>query len=374
MKRSIHVATISGIPIKINYTWFIIFALVVFTLAKGYFPVELPGEGDLTYWIMAVAAACLLFISLLLHELSHAIVAVKNDLPMKGITLFVFGGVAHMEKEPQSPIVEFKMAIAGPACSLLISVLFFLLTNVFFYLKFPLWAVVITSYLSMINLGVAIFNLIPGFPPDGGRLLRAALWKYFNDIKKATLIATNCGKGFAYILMGFGLLNIFAASFLSGVWFIFIGLFLLEAAEVSYQQTAMKNILSGILTKEIMTKDVVAVDAELHLNDLVDKYFFRYRFTSFPVISSDALVGLITLHNVKDVPRERWGETLTKEAMVPLSSLILIGPDVEVMEALSKMAANGIGRLIVVQDHKILGFLSQRDVMRLFEVRLDLKT
>jgi CBS domain-containing protein len=226
----------------------------------------------------------------------------------------------------------------------------------------------------MINLGVAIFNLIPGFPLDGGRLLRAALWKYFNDIKKATLIATNCGKGFAYILMGFGLLNIFAASFLSGVWFIFIGLFLLEAAEVSYQQTAMKNILSGILTKEIMTKDVVAVDAELHLNDLVDKYFFRYRFTSFPVISSDALVGLITLHNVKDVPRERWGETLTKEAMVPLSSLILIGPDVEVMEALSKMAANGIGRLIVVQDHKILGFLSQRDVMRLFEVRLDLKT
>jgi len=373
MKRSVQVASVLGIPIKINYSWLIVFGLVVFTLAKGYFPFEVPGLAEVSYWLMAIAASLLLFTSLLLHELSHSAVAIKNDLPIRGITLFVFGGVAQMEREPQDPKTEFKMAIAGPICSLVIALIFFAITNLLYFLRAPMAVIVVTDYLMLLNIGVAIFNLIPGFPLDGGRVLRATLWAYFKDMKKATRIASNFGKAFAYLLMAFGILNLFSTSFINGIWLIFIGLFLLEAAETSYQQVAMKNILSGIRVRDIMTKDVVVVDASEKLDKLVHDDFFRYRFTSFPVIEHNSLIGLLTLHNVRDVEREKWTNTTAKDAMIPLSRAILTHPDVEIMDALTKMATSGVGRLIVVQDHSILGILSQRDVMRLFEVRVDLE-
>jgi CBS domain-containing protein len=278
-----------------------------------------------------------------------------------------------MEREPQDPWTEFKMAIAGPLCSLVIALFFFAATKLFYNLNAPMAVIVITDYLALLNVGVAIFNLIPGFPLDGGRVLRAGLWAYFKDLKKATRIASNFGKGFAYILMAFGLLNIFSTSFINGVWLIFIGLFLLEAAETSYQQVAMKNVLGGVRVKDIMTKDVVVVDAGQTLDKLVHDDFFRYRFTSFPVIENSSLIGLLTLHNVRDVAREKWPATTAKDAMVPLSDSILTNPDVEITDALSKMAGSGIGRLIVVEDHALMGILSQRDVMRLFEVRIDLE-
>jgi CBS domain-containing protein len=225
----------------------------------------------------------------------------------------------------------------------------------------------------LINTIVAIFNLVPGFPLDGGRILRATLWHFYHDLKRATRVASNFGKGFAYVLMGIGILNIFAASLISGIWFIFIGLFLLEAAETSYKQVEMKKALSGIHVRDIMTKNVVTIDAKTTLDKLVDEFFFKFRFTSFPVISEDMLVGLLTLHNVKDIAKSKWGETTAEQAMVRLSDSILIKQSADVMTALSKMVGSGIGRLIVIEDHKVVGILSQRDIMRLFEVRIDLE-
>ncbi|MEA3494072.1 MAG: site-2 protease family protein, partial [Candidatus Margulisiibacteriota bacterium] len=208
MRNSFRLTTLFNIPVEINISWFIILGLVVFTLAQGYFPVTNPELSEGTHWFMAIIAALLLFASLLAHELSHSLVAKRNRLPIHGITLFVFGGVAHMSKEPQSPAVEFKMAIAGPLMSFFLSACFFALSRSFYFLGFPGAVVSITNYLFILNLAVGIFNLIPGFPLDGGRIFRSILWNYYKDIKKATAIASAFGKGFAFFLMGIGFLNL----------------------------------------------------------------------------------------------------------------------------------------------------------------------
>ena len=374
MNKSIHIITILGIPIEINYSWFVIFFLVTWTLAQNYFPLAIPHAPAFVYWIISIIAACLFFISLLAHELSHSIVAIKNKLPISGITLFVFGGVAHMTKEPETPAIEFKMAAAGPLCSFAISLLFFVLTQLFYSLKFPMALVVTTDYLSFINLMVGIFNLIPGFPLDGGRILRAALWSLFGDIKKATQIASSFGKGFAYFLMGLGFFYLISGAVLSGIWFIFIGFFLRDAASVSYQQVVFKKYLSGVKVRDIMTKNVVTVNGDLTLLSIVDDYFFKFRFTSIPVVTDDGEIkGIVTIHSVKDVPRDRWAATNVSEAMIPLKSDLVVTPRTDILDALAQMAGNGIGRLLVTQGGKLVGIISQRDVIRLFEVREDLE-
>jgi len=373
MKRSFKLVTLFNIPIEINYTWFIILGLVIFTLARGYFPATNPELSAPAHWLMAIIAAILLFASLLAHELSHSIVANRNDLPIHGITLFVFGGVAHLEKEPPSPMVEFKMAIAGPAMSFSLAIIFFALTQMLYNLGVAPYILSITNYLFIINLVVGIFNLIPGFPLDGGRIFRAALWSFMKDLKKATGIASAFGRGFAFFLMAVGLLEIFAGAFISGIWLIFIGLFLQEAAEVSYRQVVMKKILAGVNVENLMTKSVVTVPANLTLNKLVDEYFFRFRYTSFPVVEDDTLLGLIMLHDVKGIERERWPQVTAREIMIPISGQLLINKKAEVTEALAKMANNGIGRLLVIEDSKLIGILSQRDVMRLFEFKTEIE-
>jgi len=371
--KSFKLATFFNIPVHINYSWFIVLGLVIYTLAQGYFPTTNPEQGAAVHWLMAVIAAILLFASLLAHELSHSVVAKRNQLSIRGITLFIFGGVAHMEEEPPTPAVEFKMAVAGPLMSFFISLLFFGLTQAFYLLGFPRTVISITNYLFILNLFVGIFNLTPGFPLDGGRILRAALWQYYKDMRKATAIASGFGKAFAYFLMALGFLSLFTGSIISGVWFIFIGLFLQEAADMSYRQVIMKKILSGIRVENIMTKNLVTVPADIPLNQLVDEYFFKHRYTSFPVIEDDTLLGLITLHDVKEIPRERWAETSAKETMTALGSELVIDKKADIMEALSKMAATGFGRLLVIEDSKLIGIVSQRDITRLFEFKKEIE-
>lgn len=372
MRRTFKFITLFNIPVEINFSWFIILGLVIFTLAQGYFPLTNPELGKAAHWLMAIIAAILLFASLLAHELSHSLVAVKNKLPIRGITLFIFGGVAHMEKEPSSPGIEFKMAIAGPIMSFFLSLLFLGLTQAFYNLGFPRAILSITNYLFILNLVVGIFNLIPGFPLDGGRVLRAALWSCYKDLRKATSIASTCGKGFALFLIAIGFLNLFAGSIISGIWFIFIGLFLQEAAEVSYRQVVMKKFLSGAKVENVMTKDVITVDGEIPLDKLVDNYFFKLRHTTFPVVEDDTILGIITLHDIKEIPRGNWHQTLAKDAMTPLTKGLTASKNMDAMEALSKMATNGVSRLLVIEDSKLVGILSQRDIIRLFEFKTEI--
>lgn len=372
MKNSFKLATFFHIPIEINYSWFIVLGLVIFTLANGYFPATNPELEPIAHWLMALIAALLLFASLLAHELSHSVVAQRNNLPIKGITLFVFGGVAQMEKEPQTPSVEFKMAIAGPLMSFFLAGVFFLLTQAMFNLHAPRAFISITNYLSILNIMVGLFNLIPGFPLDGGRVFRAILWHFSKDLRKATAIASGMGKGFAYFLMGVGFINLFFGGIISGIWFIFIGLFLQEAADVSYRQVMIKKLLSGVKVDQFMSRNIVAVPAGIPLDVLVNDFFLKYKFTSFPVIQEDQLLGLITLHDVKEVPRDKWATITAREITIPMAKKILIDHRADAMHAMSKLANNGVGRLLVFDDHKLVGILSQRDVMRLFEVKTEL--
>ncbi|MGB9612837.1 MAG: site-2 protease family protein [Candidatus Margulisiibacteriota bacterium] len=373
MKRSFKLITLFGIPVEINYTWFIILGLVIFTLARGYFPATDPELSTLTHWLMALVAAILLFASLLAHEFSHSLVAQRNNLPIHGITLFVFGGVAHLEQEPPTPMIEFKMAIAGPIMSFFLSAVFYILTQILGVLAAPRYLLSILSYLYILNLVVGIFNLVPGFPLDGGRLLRAALWGWFKDLKKATAIASAFGKGFAFFLIAIGFINLFTGAVISGIWLIFIGLFLQEAAEVSYRQVVMKKILTGVRVENLMTRNVVTVPANLTINRLLDDYFFRFRFASFPAVEDDTLLGLVTLHAIKEVEREKWPQLTARDIMIPLSPRLTISKEVEVTQALAKMASSGLGRLLVIEDSKLIGILSQRDIMRLFEFKAELE-
>jgi Zn-dependent protease len=367
--RSFKLVTLFNIPVEINYSWFIILGLVIFSLARGYFPVTNPALPEAVYWLMAAIAALLLFASLLAHEFSHALVAMRNDLPIHGITLFVFGGVAHLSKEPASPAVEFRMAAAGPAMSFFLAAVFFALTQVFYGFGLPDYLLSIFNYLFILNLAVGIFNLIPGFPLDGGRLLRSALWQFSKNIKWATRVASLFGKIFAFILIAYGLLNLFTGSLITGLWFIFIGLFLQEAADTSYQQIVMKKALTGVRVGSVMTRSVVTVPAELTVDKLVDEYFFRFRFTSFPVVEDDHLLGLVTLHAVKEIEKAKWPQTTARQIMAPLSAGLVIGQEMEVIDALAQMAGAGSSRLLIAQDHKLIGILTQRDITRLFEFK-----
>lgn len=373
MRKSFRLITLFNIPVEINFSWFIILGLVIFTLARGYFPYTNPELGAAAHWLMAIIAAFLLFASLLAHEFSHSLVAIKHNLSIRGITLFVFGGVAHMEQEPSSPSVEFKMAIAGPAMSFFLAILFFALTQVVYILGLPKAILSITNYLFILNLIVGIFNLIPGFPLDGGRVLRATLWNYYKDIKKATAIASGFGKGFAFFLIAVGFLNLFTGSIIAGIWFIFIGFFLQEAAEVSYRQVVMKKILSGTKVLDLMTQNVITVPADITLDKLVDDFFFKTRHATFPVVEDDTILGLVTLHDIKEVAKNKWPETTAKEIMIPLRKDFVISKDADVMIALARLASNGIGRLLVIEDSKLLGILSQRDIMRLFEFKSEIE-
>jgi len=373
MKTAVRIFTIFDIPIEINYSWFIIFSLVFISLSRGYFPLTLPGFSSLSHWILGAIATILLFTCLLIHELSHSYVAIKYGLPIHGITLFIFGGVAHMEKEPSSPKVEFQMAIAGPIASLVLSAFFFLLAQIFYFTGTNQAAIAISTYLFVLNLIIAVFNMIPGFPLDGGRVLRATIWHYTHDFKQATHVASNLGKGFAFFLMAFGLFSLIKGSFISGLWLIFIGLFVQEAADISYKQVLMKKALEGVRITDIMTKNVITVSADLPLDKLVDDYFFRFRFSSFPVISSnDQLVGIITLHDVKEIPREKWPISKTSDHMTFISEKIIAHQNTNVMAVLPKMAKNDLGRLLIIENNKLIGILSHRDINRLYEFKNDL--
>ena len=374
MRKGFDLFSIGGIRISLHYSWFVVLGLVVWSLAVKVFPQAYPGFGKTTIWLVSVAAALLLFISVLLHELSHSFVANRMGLGIHGITLFIFGGIAHLGKEPDDPNVELKVAIAGPACSLVLAVVFFavylaLLTE---YGRTPIVAVL--EYLWYTNAALVAFNLVPGFPLDGGRILRAILWKRNKDIRRATRIASLFGRGFAILLILGGLLEIFLRGDLSGIWYVLIGMFLQQAAEGSYQQVLVRNALSGVRVRQTMTTDVVYVSPQLTLVELVESFFFKYRFNSFPVVDGASLVGIVDVDEVKRVPREEWHSVTVSEVMTSMSDELVLRPEDDAVDALTKMLKSGWGMLPVVEGGRLLGVLTRRDVMTLLKIKTDLGT
>jgi Zn-dependent protease len=372
MKTSVTIGSASGIPIDINYTWIIIFGLVSWTLATGWFPAYNPGLPAASYWIASVFSALLLFASILLHELSHSYIAKKNGIPIKRITLFIFGGVAQMEKEPDSPAAEFRMAAAGPVCSAFLALLCFAAYQSASLFGMEPLVISVIGYTGIINASLAIFNLIPGFPLDGGRLLRATIWHYDHSLKESTHIASNFGKMFSFAFMLLGLAYLFFGQIISGIWFMIIGFFIHEAADLAYQHLVLKKALVGTKLSEIMVKEIICVPSDMPLDKLVNDYFYRYRHLGFPVVDNGIFKGMVTLQSVKSIPSGQWpSNTVSKVIQQPKKELLAC-PDEDALDALIQVTRSGLGKLLVVDKDKLVGIINQRDLLKLFEIKENL--
>lgn len=364
--------SIFGIQIYLNYTWFIIVVLVAWSLASGYFPQQLPGRSYLFYWGLGFLTSAVFFLCILLHEISHSYVSKKSGIPVPRITLFIFGGVAHISREPADPGTEFKVAVAGPLMSATLTAIFL---GLYFLLGKGLnilSAAAVFGVLVWVNGAVTLFNLVPGFPLDGGRLLRAYLWKRKNDLKKATFITSQVGKVFALALIFFGFSQLLLGSFIGGLWFIFIGFFLEQAASSGYQQVLIREGLAGTKVGEIMARDVVSVERSLSLKQLVENYFFKYRYDSYPVVENGKFLGCVTLNHVKQFPREKWDSLRVSDAMEELPPELILHPEEEAVQALSKIVRSGYGRLPVLKNEALVGMLTRRDIMSFLKIRTDL--
>jgi Zn-dependent protease len=368
-KGGLKLFKIAGIQITLDYSWLIIFVLVLWSLSSGYFPHHYPGQDTPTYWIAGFIAAILFFFSILAHELSHSLVAIRSGIKIPEITLFIFGGVSRLSEEADDPKTELKIALAGPLSSFALALLF-LGVKLTLEEKQPSMFVAIFDYLSWINVALGIFNLIPGFPLDGGRVLRALWWWKTGSLRQATKVASDIGKGFALALMVLGGLQIFTGSLIGGLWFIFIGMFLRGVAESGYQEMIMKQSLEGVQVQEVMIPEVVSVQPNLPLDRLIKDYFFRYGYRGFPVIQEGAVLGVVSLSNVKDIPETEQQTRTVAEVMTPISDKITIPPETPLTEALQKMIREGIGRLLVIQSNqKMVGMITKNGLLRFLEIK-----
>ena len=366
MGGTMRVLTIRGIPINVHVSWLVIYGLITWTLATGYFPRALPDLPAAAHWANGLLAAFLLFVSVLLHELSHSFVAMAHGLSVRGITLHVFGGVSHLEDEAPSPRAEFLIAVVGPVTSFAIAAVLWAISAAGFVQ--PVWAHAVVTYLVLVNVAVGIFNLVPGFPLDGGRLLRAALWKWKGTLGQATYIASRVGVGFAFALMALGVWQILGGAVLGGFWFIVIGMFLRGAADASYSQMALREALARLPVRDIMTREVITVRPEATVGELADA-FWAHHVTSFPVVDGSTVRGIASLQQVHEVPPEQRTQRRVSELMRLLTDELVVGPDDSVFDALGKATRNQLGRLAVLKDSRLVGYLSLKDITHVLALR-----
>lgn len=370
--RSVSLFSVSGIEIKIDWSWVIIAVLIAWSLAQGYFPSISEGLPQATYWGMGIVALVGLFASIVLHELGHSLVAQRYGLPIRGITLFVFGGVAEMTEEPARPKVEIVMAIAGPIVSLVLAAAFTVAASVADSLGVAAPAVVVLGYLGSLNLLLALFNLVPAFPLDGGRVLRGVLWWSTGDFRRATRWASIGGMVFSGVLIAVGLASIFSGDFAGGIWWVLIGLFLNGAAQSSRQDVELRAALKGLTVRRLMTGGPITVPPDLGVDALVDHFMYRHHHRLFPVVDGGRLVGAVSTLDVGRLPRERWSAETVAAIMQPTTPQNTVAADADVVAALATMQTQKVGRLMVVDGGRLVGVLALSDVMRLLAIQLDL--
>lgn len=367
MPGSFHLGTIAGIRIEIHFSWVIIVVLLTSSLATGWFPEAVPGFSVATYWSLSLLATLLLFAAVLAHELAHSLVARARGLPVKRITLFIFGGVSDLEQEPHSPGVEFQMAFVGPFTSLIIGGLA-LLADLVLGKAWPLLSALL-GYLAITNLLLAAFNLLPGFPLDGGRVLRSILWKVTGNLRTATSWATLVGQGIGYCIILVGIWLFFGGDWVDGLWFGFIGWFLLQAAQTARSQQTLEAALRGVTVGQVMRPVEVEVTPDCSLKRVVDYYLLPLGLRAIPVVEKEHFLGLITLGDVRHVPREQWADTLVSQVMRPRASLYQTTPDQQVQDILRVLARNNINQMPVVQQGRLVGMVSRETIVNVLEVR-----
>lgn len=367
MPGSFRIGRVAGIDVYINVSWLIILVLLTFSLAIDWFPATYPGQLFSTYFLLGLIAAILLFISVLLHELAHSLVARKRGLSVKNIVLFVFGGVSNIEHEPKSAGVEFQMAFVGPLTSLLIGAISYGLFLLVGGRLIPLAAILF--YLATANIFLGVFNLLPGFPLDGGRVLRSIIWQVTGNAHKATQVATTVGQIVAFFFILAGIWFFFNNAAFSGIWLGFIGWFLLSAAQAARKQATLEETFDGVTVAQVMKVDPLTVPANISLQRLVEEYFLPLGLRSALVMQGDQLAGLISLGDIRHVPREQWSQTPVGFSMTPVERLHVASPQQSLKDILPMMIGRDINQLPVLQDGHLVGVLSRDAIIRTLEVR-----
>ncbi len=360
--NGIRVGTVLGFEIRVDYSWFVIFGLILWSLGAGVFPASVPGRSPWVYAAMALAGSVLFFASLLTHELSHSVVARRKGIGVEGITLFIFGGMARTRMESETPDDELAIAGVGPLTSVVLGAAFYGFAWLAATLGWGEPTRAVAAYLGMINLFLAGFNLLPGFPLDGGRLFRALAWKYTGDLTRATRWASTGGRWLGYALIGLGFLEVFAGGALGGLWLVFIGWFLRGAAEMTFRQHLLTHVLEGVTARDVMSEDPETVAPDLTVRELVDEHFLKRRYQSFPVVEGERLVGLVTLDQVKRVSRDAWDTTRVVDIMAPAGADVVVAPGEPMTGILARMGASGTGRVVVVEGGRPAGIISGSDV------------
>ena len=365
LSGNISLGRIGGVEVRINWSWLVIFALIVWTLADGVFPSTNPGLSGNTHLAMAIVAALLFVVSILLHELGHAWEARREGLEVDGITLWLFGGVSQFKGGFPSAGAEFRIAIAGPLVSLVLGVVFVLIAIA----GLPSAVDGVAAWLGYINLALLVFNLIPALPLDGGRVLRAALWQSKGDLAWATRVGTDIGRVFGYLFIGLGLaMFIFQGSF-SGAWLAFIGWFLLQAATAEARYIATEAALHGLRVRDLMVRDPVTVDGDLTVGQFMDEVARSRRFTTYPVVDRGRPIGLIAFGSLAALPRSEWDSRRVREAMLPLDRVPQLTEDETAIDALTALSSPASNRGLVVENGHLAGLLSITDLTRALELR-----
>jgi len=368
MTSSIQLGQIKGIPVEINISWLLIFFLFSISLAQGYFPIRAENLSSQTYWIAGIITTLLVFASVLTHEFGHSLVAINEGIPIKKITLFIFGGVAQMEAEPKDPRSEFKITAAGPLTSLFIAVA----TGALYYFILPAGQIIGESifFVARVNLIMAVFNLVPAFPLDGGRLFRSIVWFFNKNMLKATRIAVFFGSALSFIAIALGFMIIFFQEDLWGIWLIFLGWMIYHAGQSSYSQLVFKETFSGMKVSEVMSTDLHTISPDITLDELAD-YFLRYKYGAFPVVYGSTTHGLVTLQNMKEVPREEWPNRTVAHILTPLKETMVLEPTDDAADVMMKMASQNTGRALVMEKNgDLVGLLSRTDMMRFIQMHM----
>lgn len=362
--RGFKLGSIFGFEIRVDLSWLLIFFLILWTLTTNLFPFNYPGLPGNTYIIMGVSGTIMFFVSLLLHEISHSVVARLKGIPVEGITLFAFGGVSHTRMDAETPGDEFQIAGIGPLTSLILSGIFGLIWYVGRASGLSIIIVGVAAYLAWINALLAVFNLLPGFPLDGGRLFRSIVWKFTNNLQAATRVASIGGRLLGYGLIFWGFWQLFSPvpNFIGGLWLVLIGWFLNNAAESSYQDLLIRTTLEGTQARDVMTLNPETVPSNLTFQELMDNYFFNRNYQSFPVTEDGQPIGMVTLSQVKQVPREEWSQRTVKELMIPAQEGITVSPEQDMAEVLEQMQETRSRRLLVTTDGRLEGILSVTDL------------
>ena len=375
MRGSWRVGHIAGIEIGIHYTWLL--ALVFFTwlLGQSYFPAAYPGWQTYSYWIAGFLSTLILFVSVLIHELAHSLVARARGLQVSSITLFILGGVSNLSEEPEKPGLEFVMAIAGPVSSLVLAGIFwgiwYLLGNQITFAR------AIFGYMALANALLAGFNLLPGFPSDGGRVLRSILWKTTGNLLKATNIATIVGRLFAWIFIAIGIFLVFGfgifglSGFLNGIWLVFIGWFLNSAADNSRHEATLREHLTGVLVRQVMEKNIESVRSDTYISDLVQTIFIQKRKRAIPVVDGENLVGVVTISDIKGIPQEKWGITPVSQVM-HREPIHAVKPEDDLNGAMKIIAQYDLNQIPVLNQGKLVGVLTRADVINYLHLSQEL--